>query len=289
MNRTITRYMLLGMAVAVLCAAPARADRWYEDYETAVAMIGEGTCSSEAIQRLGAALVDHPKAGRTVRTIAVRTLDYLPYLQLARAYLACGAGDLGRRYLELAQQQGAATAEELAALRASLPAQAEAPDAAAEQCRDELDRSKAAQQQLQQRLAELEAAQSAAQRARRAAVVALLESNGTMLFEPNQVTPARGTPAAGPQLVLARLAGLLWVAADIRLQLDGHTDATGDAETNQRISRQRAEAVRELLVSLGIDGARLQAVGHGSSRAAADNSSEQGRRRNRRVEISVIP
>ncbi len=76
------------------------AARWYEDYERAVELTKDGQCSREALQLLGAAVVDKKKPKRNARTIAVKTVDYLPYYQLARAHLACGESDSALHYIE---------------------------------------------------------------------------------------------------------------------------------------------------------------------------------------------
>ena len=73
---------------------------------------------------------------------------------------------------------------------------------------------------------------------------------------------------------------------DLRLRIEGHTDNTGSEATNRALSNARAEAVREHLVqSYGIDADRLEAEGFGPARPVAENSSPEGRERNRRVEL----
>lgn len=74
----------------------------------------------------------------------------------------------------------------------------------------------------------------------------------------------------------------------VTAEIDGHTDSTGRAEYNLRLSRLRAEAVVEYLVDAeGIDGSRLTAVGLGQTRPVASNDTPEGRQRNRRVEAVV--
>jgi outer membrane protein OmpA-like peptidoglycan-associated protein len=76
---------------------------------------------------------------------------------------------------------------------------------------------------------------------------------------------------------------------DSSVQIVGHTDSTGAAAFNQQLSVNRANAVVVYLSAQGIDSARMQAVGMGSSQLAADNRTVEGRARNRRVEIKIIP
>jgi hypothetical protein len=103
--------------VALLLAAGSSfAARWYEDYERAVNLIAVNNCSREALQLLGAAVVDKPKPRLGARTIAVKTIDYLPYYQLARAHLACEDADSARYYLGISRERGVAPSDLLDAL-----------------------------------------------------------------------------------------------------------------------------------------------------------------------------
>jgi outer membrane protein OmpA-like peptidoglycan-associated protein len=67
--------------------------------------------------------------------------------------------------------------------------------------------------------------------------------------------------------------------------VQGHTDSTGPAAHNQDLSEQRAEAVAGALVARGVEPRRLMATGYGETLPVASNSSDRGRRLNRRVAI----
>ncbi|GAK61697.1 hypothetical protein U27_02526 [Candidatus Vecturithrix granuli] len=85
---------------------------------------------------------------------------------------------------------------------------------------------------------------------------------------------------------LDNLAPLLKQFPDQTIMLDGHTDATGDETSNQRIGLQRAESVKEYLVQRHeIDPKRITTNSYGSSRPVASNETQEGRNQNRRVEI----
>jgi OOP family OmpA-OmpF porin len=71
-------------------------------------------------------------------------------------------------------------------------------------------------------------------------------------------------------------------------RVEGHTDSVGTDQYNQRLSERRAEAVREVLVNqYGVESQRVDSAGYGESRPVADNSTEEGRQINRRVEAEV--
>jgi len=71
----------------------------------------------------------------------------------------------------------------------------------------------------------------------------------------------------------------------MRVRIVGHTDSTGSDAVNDPLSRARANAVRSYLESRGVDGSRVEAVGRGEHEPIADNGTDTGRARNRRVEI----
>ncbi|MCU0762339.1 MAG: OmpA family protein [Hydrogenophaga sp.] len=68
----------------------------------------------------------------------------------------------------------------------------------------------------------------------------------------------------------------------------GHTDSTGPASYNQKLSVRRAEAVKAYLVSKGIESNRIYTEGKGLTQPVADNSTRAGRAKNRRVEVEVV-
>jgi len=73
--------------------------------------------------------------------------------------------------------------------------------------------------------------------------------------------------------------------ADLRVSVEGHTDAIGSDAFNQKLSERRADAVVGYLTSKGVAASRLVAKGFGKTRPVADNKTEEGRAKNRRVEI----
>ena len=75
---------------------------------------------------------------------------------------------------------------------------------------------------------------------------------------------------------------------DVNIEVAGHTDSKGSDAYNMRLSKQRAEAVRNFLISRGVAADRLTAKGYGERQPVADNATEEGRFQNRRVELAPL-
>jgi OmpA-OmpF porin, OOP family len=87
---------------------------------------------------------------------------------------------------------------------------------------------------------------------------------------------------------LQEIATLLKQDVSIRMRVEGHTDAAGDASANLALSTRRAEAVVQYLTQEGIAASRLESAGMGQSRPLEDNTTPEGRQANRRVELVII-
>ena len=87
---------------------------------------------------------------------------------------------------------------------------------------------------------------------------------------------------------LVEVVDLLQSEPDKNIRIEGHSDATGEAETNLEISAQRANAVLDALVSLGVDPNRFSAAGMGEDFPIATNDTEEGRAQNRRVDVILL-
>lgn len=84
---------------------------------------------------------------------------------------------------------------------------------------------------------------------------------------------------------LLSIVPLLKRIEDLHIEIAGHTDNTGEEETNKKISKERADAVASILIQNGIAPANIHTVGYGSSRPTATNSTLEGRYLNRRIEL----
>ena len=86
---------------------------------------------------------------------------------------------------------------------------------------------------------------------------------------------------------LAKVSGILLAYPNLKVQVEGYTDNIGSDEYNQKLSEQRADRVREYLISESVADANVTAKGYGKSDAVADNATNDGRAKNRRVELVV--
>ena len=113
------------------------------------------------------------------------------------------------------------------------------------------------------------------------------EDNQLKLNIPNDISFDTGSAAIKPQLraVLDPFANGLRDDPAARLTIVGHTDSTGSAAVNNPLSVERAQSVRDYLVTRGVAGARVETAGRGDREPVAENNTDAGRAKNRRVEI----
>ncbi len=111
------------------------------------------------------------------------------------------------------------------------------------------------------------------------------KGRGTLVLEGVNFESNSATLTAASRAILDRVAEALLAWPEVRAEVGGHTDSSGSEAYNQRLSERRAQAVREYLISRGIPADRLTARGYGESRPIADNGTESGRAKNRRVEL----
>lgn len=137
----------------------------------------------------------------------------------------------------------------------------------------ETQKVRAEKAQLEQQLAELQA-----EKTERGMVMTL----GDVLF-----ATGKADLMPGAVTTVTRLARFMQQYPEKTVLIEGHTDSTGGAAMNLRLSENRANAVRSVLLSEGISGNRIETTGYGMSKPVASNNTVEGRQRNRRVEIVI--
>ncbi|MDP2325164.1 MAG: OmpA family protein [Gammaproteobacteria bacterium] len=100
-----------------------------------------------------------------------------------------------------------------------------------------------------------------------------------------QFASGAATLNAGAREALARFSGIVGVYPSMKFQVEGHTDSVGSYASNQDLSLRRALTVRDYLISQGVAASSIDVKGLGPDQPVADNTTADGRARNRRVEI----
>ena len=120
-----------------------------------------------------------------------------------------------------------------------------------------------------------------------AAIKSELDSKGRIALYINFDTD-KATIRPDGKPAVDEIATLMKKETALKLAVEGHTDNVGEAKRNVTLSRERAQSVVDALVKDGIDSVRLSAAGHGAAKPIADNGSDEGRAKNRRVELVKV-
>lgn len=204
--------------------------------------------------------------------------------------------ELARQETERMRMQSAAALEEAARARAEAQAALEARDASDRQAQLAQEEASQARRLAQAREREAELARREAELASLAAAElrrqldalqsqrtdrGLVMTLGDVLFETGE--------AELKAEALANLGKLVRFVEENpgQIVVEGHTDDRGSAAFNLQLSQRRADAVRRALEQRGIDATRITAIGQGEEQPIADNNTNAGRKKNRRVEIII--
>ncbi len=111
----------------------------------------------------------------------------------------------------------------------------------------------------------------------------------TVIPESGEITFQTGSAAVTLSSLpsLGRVAAFMRQDPSLAIEIQGHTDSEGDPQSNLVLSQARAEVVRNYLIMKGVEANRLVVSGFGSSRPRASNSTDEGRRMNRRIEFRI--
>jgi outer membrane protein OmpA-like peptidoglycan-associated protein len=195
-----------------------------------------------------------------------------------------------------AKRQAELTAAREAQMRAEAATQSAQQKAAAEMAAQQAAVEQAALQAKEQAAREEAARAQAATAALRAQLLqqlnevlqttdtprGLVVNMADVLFETGKFALSQDA-----QLKLAKLSGIIQAHPGLNLAIEGHTDTTGSGDFNMKLSQQRADTVRQFLISQGLSPDTITAQGMGQDNPVADNSTAAGRKMNRRVEIIV--
>jgi len=188
-------------------------------------------------------------------------------------------------------------AEEEARMKAEMEAKTAAEAAARKAAEEAAAKAKAAEEARMKAEAEAKAAEEAkmaAAKAEAARVEAIRVRNREIstrfaaVLQGLQFNTARSTFQKSAYAKMDEAVNVLNQYGDIKVLIQGHTDSQGDETKNMALSQSRADAVKEYLVSKGIDAARLLTNGLGESSPIADNKTAEGRAMNRRVEFIIL-
>ncbi|MBR9912807.1 MAG: OmpA family protein [Gammaproteobacteria bacterium] len=129
------------------------------------------------------------------------------------------------------------------------------------------------------------------QKLQNSGVQVVREGDNIRLVMPGNITFATGQSAIRGDFyeTLSSVALVLVEFKDTAIRVAGHTDSTGAADMNQRLSEDRANSVKQYLISQNIPAGRIQANGYGPRYPVASNATPEGRQANRRVELELIP
>jgi outer membrane protein OmpA-like peptidoglycan-associated protein len=113
--------------------------------------------------------------------------------------------------------------------------------------------------------------------------------NGVLVRMKSEILFDSGSAVLKPEAIaqLEKVGGILAKYSDDRVRVEGHTDSTGSAATNEQLSQRRADAVRRVLLGRGVTEAQVTALGMAATQPIADNKTAAGRASNRRVELHI--
>ncbi len=203
-----------------------------------------------------------------------------------------------RRETEQARLLSATTLEEAERARQAAMTADEMREAAARREREAREEAQAARRLAEAQASEIELARREAQLASQAAdslrrrleLLELRETDRGVVITLGDVLFARGQTdlEESARSNLQDVVALLQSEPNRRIRIEGHTDSTGSAQVNMRISQERADAVKRELVAMGVADGRIQAIGMGQEFPIASNETEDGRRQNRRVDVILL-
>jgi outer membrane protein OmpA-like peptidoglycan-associated protein len=110
------------------------------------------------------------------------------------------------------------------------------------------------------------------------------------IFRFNNLTFETGSARLDPNsgIEIDNVAAIMKTYPDVNIEVQGHTDNTGNPDSNQQLSQARSESIKARLIAQGVAATRITTRGYGQESPIADNNTEEGRSQNRRIEIKII-
>jgi outer membrane protein OmpA-like peptidoglycan-associated protein len=258
-------------------------------------------------QQQAAAIADAQRHRQDQETAAAELRRQTEAAQ-RQAQEAQAAAQAAQEQAQAAHQEAQSAQQEAEAARQQQAESARQAEAARHEQAEATRQAEAARQRTEEASQQAAAAQSELERTKRELAESNAEAHRLRLeqslarFAATHTDPARGiivtlpsimfdtgkaTLKPGAKKVLKNIAGQLKNESTLVVTVEGHTDNVGSAAKNLKLSDQRAHAVREYLVTAGIAGDHLTAIGRGEADPVAPNKTASGRQQNRRVELII--
>jgi outer membrane protein OmpA-like peptidoglycan-associated protein len=208
--------------------------------------------------------------------------------QAAESAMQAQQSQMQAQQSQLAAQQSQLQAEKDRAAKAQADAARAQADAARAQAEAEAAEARAGAVQANKSAEDANAVREKL-RAQLNSVLATSESARGLIVNMSDVLfdTAKYTLKPGTQVSLAKVAGILEAYPGLKVQVEGYTDSVGSDDYNQKLSENRAGAVKDFLVSQGVQPGNISSQGFGKNDPIADNATSAGRAQNRRVNLVV--
>jgi outer membrane protein OmpA-like peptidoglycan-associated protein len=234
----------------------------------------EITDAREAVERAEDARISTLRKQAAEKAQAEIEAKQLAQAQAQQAQTQAAQSQLQAQQSQLQAEQAQAAKAQADAARAQAEAEAAEARAKATQANKSADDANAVREKLRQQLNSVLATSESAR--------GLIVNMSDVLFDTGKYTLKPTT-----QISLAKVAGILQAYPGLKVQVEGYTDSVGSDDYNQKLSENRAGAVKDFLVSQGVSQGNITSQGFGKADPVADNGTASGRAQNRRVNMVV--
>lgn len=234
----------------------------------------EITDAREAVERAEDARITTLRKIAAEKSAAEVAARQQAQAQAAQSQMDAQKSELQAQQAKLQAEQAQAAKAQADAARAQAEAEAAEARAKAAEANKSANDANAVREKLRQQLNSVLATSETAR--------GLIVNMSDVLFDTGKYTLKPTT-----QVSLAKVAGILEAYPGLKVQVEGYTDSIGSDDYNQKLSENRASAVKDFLISQGVSPDNITSQGFGKSNPVADNSTASGRAQNRRVNMVV--